>query len=138
IAAKALAHHRHRSTLGLSLVLLPWLLSSGLCKLDRGRRAGWQRPRIDLDHAVSQTRAIGGEPLGERRRRAAVGEPVLVAMPRAGHAAVDDAAFAERTVLMGAEVGQRADLLAVAEHGDALAVRRRHDARALVGDRGRR
>ena len=58
----------------------------------------------------SQPRAVGRKLLGERRRRAAVFEPILEAVPRAGHAAVDDAAFADRPVLMGAEIGQRADL----------------------------
>ena len=71
-------------------------------------------------------------------RRAAVGEAVLVAVPRAGHEAVEDAAFAERAVLVGAEIGQRADLVAVAKHRDALAVRRDDDAGAFVGDRFRR
>src|SRR5262245_37088349 len=66
------------------------------------RRAGRQRPRIDLDHAIGDSHPIGGELLGERRRRATVIEMILVAMPRAGDAAVDDAALADRTVLMRA------------------------------------
>src|SRR6266571_3487068 len=59
-------------------------------------------------------------------------------MPGTGDAAIDDAAFADRTILMGAEIGERADRGAVAKHGDALATRRGHDARALVGDGRRR
>ena len=106
--------------------------------VDRRLRARRQRVRIDLDQAVAQPHAVGREPLGEGRRRAAVLEPVLVAVPRAGDAAVDDAAFAERAVLVRAEVRQRADLVAVTEHRDALAVRRRDDARGLVRDRIRR
>src|SRR5712691_12954262 len=105
---------------------------------DRGWRPGRQRARVDLDDAVAQAHAVGDEHLGERRRGAAVLEPVLIAVPRAGDAAVDDAAFAERAVLVGAQVGQRADARAVAKDRDALAARRRHDARGLVGDRVRR
>jgi len=46
---------------------------------------------------------VGGQPLGERRR-AAIDEPVLIAMPGTGDAAVDDAAFADRAILMGARL----------------------------------
>src|ERR1700752_4556739 len=101
----------------------------------RSRRPRRQRRGIDLDHALTQPHPVGRELLGERGRRAAIGEAVLVAMPRARDEAVKDAAFAERAVLVGAEIGQRADLVAVAEHRDALAVRRDNDARPLVGDR---
>src|SRR5712671_4075677 len=76
---------------------------------------------------------IGRQPLGERWRRAAIGEPVLIAMPGTGDAAVDDAAFANRTILMGTKIAERPDLGTVAKHGDALATRCGHDARALVG-----
>ena len=59
-------------------------------------------------------------------------------MPRAGDAAVDDAALADRAVLMRAQVRQRADPRAVAKHRNAFAAGRRDDARRLVGDRERR
>src|SRR5262249_28854493 len=106
--------------------------------VDRGGGAGRQRARVDFEDAVAQPHRIGREHLGERRRRAAVLEPVLKAVPRAGDAAVDDAALAERPVLMGAQIGERADQRAVAEHGDALTARRGDDARGLVGDCVRR
>ena len=61
-------------------------------------------------HAALDPHAVGGELLGERRRRAAVREPVLIAVPRAGDAAVDDAALADRPVLVRAKIGERADL----------------------------
>src|SRR6185312_12833111 len=98
---------------------------------DRRRRAGRERPRVDLDDAALDAHAIGRELLGEGRRRAAVGQPVLIAVPGAGHAAVDDAAFADRPVLVGAQIAERADLNAAAEHRDALAARRRNDACAF-------
>src|SRR3954447_9200832 len=91
---------------------------------NRGPRPRRQRVWIDLDHAVAQSNPIGCELFGEGRRRAAVLEPVLVAVPRAGDEPVDDTAFAKRPVLMRAQVGQRADLVAVAEYRDAFAIGR--------------
>src|ERR1051325_2572001 len=105
---------------------------------DRSRRARRQRPWIDLDDPTIEPDAVGREAFGERRRRAAIAEPVLVAVPRAGDAAVDDAAFAERSVLVGAEIGQRADLVAVAEHCDPLAARGHDNAGRAVGNVARR
>src|ERR1700745_962384 len=103
----------------------------------RRRRTGRQRARVDLDHAMPNAHAVGDELLGERRRRAAVLEPVLVAVPRAGHAAVDDASLADRPILVGAKIGERPDLRAVAKDRNAFAVWRSDDAGALVWDRQR-
>src|ERR1041385_6149538 len=105
---------------------------------DGSRRAGRQRPWIDLHDSTIEPDAVGREAFGERLRRAAIAEPVLVAVPRAGDAAVDDAAFAERSVLVGAEIGQRADLVAVAEHRDPLAAGCCDDAGRTVGNVARR
>src|SRR5262245_36664280 len=58
----------------------------------------------------------------------------MVAVPRAGHTAVDDAPLADRPILVGAKIGKRPDLRAVAEDGNAFAVRRSDNARALVRD----
>src|SRR5262249_50891001 len=55
-----------------------------------------QWARVDLDHAMRNAHAVGDELLGERRRRAAVLQPVLVAVPRAGRAAVDVVEAAEQ------------------------------------------
>src|SRR5262249_14173797 len=55
----------------------------------RRRRTRRQRAWVDLDHAMRNAHAVGDELLGERRWRAAVLQPVLVAVPRAGHTAVD-------------------------------------------------
>src|SRR5262249_25102685 len=97
-----------------------------------------QRARVDLDHAARNAHAVGNELLGERRRRAAVLQPVLVAVPWAGHAAVDDASLAERPILVGAKIGECPDLRAVAEDCDAFAVWRSDNARTFVRDRERR
>src|SRR5262249_5168945 len=100
----------------------------------RRRRTRRQWARVDLDHAMRNAHPVGDELLGERWRRAAVLQPVLVAVPRASHAAVDDAPFADRPVLVGAKIGECPDLRAVAEDCDAFAIRRRDDAGTLVWD----
>src|SRR5215467_3731272 len=79
-----------------------------------------QRARVDFDHAMRNAHAVGDELFGERRRRAAVLQPVLVAVPGAGHAAVDDTPFADRPMLVGAKIRKRPDLRAVAEDCDAF------------------
>src|SRR5262252_6458148 len=86
--------------------------------LHRRRRTLRQWARVDLDHAMRNAHAVGDELLGERRWRAAVLQPVLVAVPRAGHAAVDYAPLPDRPVLVGAKVGECPDLRAVAEDCD--------------------
>src|SRR5215467_14990761 len=106
--------------------------------LHRRRRTLRQWARVDLDHAMRNAHAVGDELLGERRWRAAVLQPVLVAVPRAGHTAVDDAPLPDRPVLVGAKIGECPDLRAVAEDCDAFAIRRRDDAGALVRNRERR
>src|SRR5205807_855321 len=60
----------------------------------RRRRTRRQWARVDFDHAMRNAHPVGDELLGERWRRAAVLQPVLVAVPRASHAAVDDAPLA--------------------------------------------
>src|SRR5262249_1125398 len=100
----------------------------------RRRRTRRQRAGVDLDHAMRNAHAVGDELLGERRWRAAVLQPVLITMPRAGHAAVDDMPFADRPVLVGAKVGECPDLHAIADDRGAFAIRRRDDAGALVWD----
>ena len=99
---------------------------------------GGSGTRVDFDDAAVDPHAIGRELLGERRRRAAVRQPVLIAVPGAGDAAVDDAAFADRAVLVGAEIGQRADLRR--RRGRPRCARRRAARRSarLVGNRARR
>src|SRR5262249_48772152 len=102
----------------------------------RGRtRRQWAR--VDLDHAMGDAHAVSDELLGEGRRRATIRQSVLVAVPRAGHTAVDDASLADRPILVGAKIGERPDLRAVAEDRNAFAVRRSDNARPLVRNRQR-
>jgi hypothetical protein len=84
---------------------------------------------------MRKAHAVGDELLGKRRRRAAVLQPVLVAVPRAGHTAVDDTSLADLPILVGAKIRERPDLRAVAEDCDAFATSRRDDTGALVWDR---
>ena len=93
-----------------------------------------QRPRVHLDHTSIDPHTMRRELLGERRRGAAVLQSILEAVPGAGHEAVDDAAFADRAALVGAQIGERADLAAVAKYGDALAAAAGDDTGALVRD----
>src|SRR6266478_5017693 len=113
-------------------------LRSGSLMPYRRRRTRRQRTRVDLDHAMRNAHAVGDELLGGRRWRAAVLQPVLVAVPRAGHTAVDDASLADRPILVRAKIGERPDLRAVAEDCDVFAISRRDDACTLVWDRERR
>src|SRR6185503_4721212 len=78
------------------------------------------RVRVDQNTARRYADVEGGHFLGERRRRGAGIRPVLVAVPRADDTAVDDAPFAQRTVLMLTNVRDRRDASVVAEHGHAL------------------
>src|SRR6516165_9544188 len=103
----------------------------------RRRRTRRERARVDLDDAVRNAHAVSGDLLGERRRRAAIRQSVLVTVPWAGHIAVDDAPLADRPILMGAKIGERPDLRPLAEDRNALAVGRRDDTCALVWNRER-
>src|SRR5690349_8932075 len=65
-----------------------------------------------------------------RRRRAGVGQ-VLIAVPGASDASVNDLSFAERPVLVLAHIRHRRDISVVLEPGDPLASAR-HNAGALL------
>src|SRR5258707_12216785 len=101
----------------------------------RRRRTRRQWARVDLDHAMGDAHAVSDELLGEGRRRATIRQPVLIAVPRAGHTAVDDAPLPDRPILVGAKIGKRPDLRAVAENCNAFAVLRSDNARTFVRDR---
>src|SRR5262245_34738083 len=78
------------------------------------------RTWIDVHDALRDPQAERRDLLRERRRRdPGVGE-VLVAVPGAGHAAVEHATLAERPALMPAHARQRGELPVPAEDGDAL------------------
>src|SRR4051812_30120606 len=99
---------------------------------DRCRRPGCKRARIDFHHSTVQPDAISRQLFREGRRRAAVGQPVLITVPRTSDAAVDDPPLAKRTLLVRAQVRQCANLPAVTKDGDALAMWGGDDARGLV------
>jgi site-specific DNA recombinase len=103
----------------------------------RGQRPGRERAWVNLDHAMRNAYSVSAELLGEGRRRATIRQSVLIAVPRAGHTAVDDAPLADWPILVGAKIGERPDLRAIAEDRNAFAVRRSDNARPLVRDRQR-
>jgi len=103
----------------------------------RRRRTRRQWARVNLDNAVGDAHAVSDELLGEGRRRATIHQTVLIAVPRAGHTAVDDAPLPDRPILVGAKIGKRPDLRAIAENCNAFAVRRSNNARTFVRDRQR-
>src|SRR3954465_8589271 len=113
-AAEEQNFHGRALTRAVGPASAPALQSSG--NSNACRRPRRQRDRIDLDDAGAQPHAMGRKLFCERRRRASVGEAVLVAVPGAGDEAVDDAALTERPVLVRAEIGQRTDLIAVAKN----------------------
>src|SRR5580704_11560611 len=102
--------------------------------IDRGRSPRRQRARIHFYDTAIDPHAVSSEFFGEWRRCATVLEPILIAVPGTRHASVDDMAFSDRAVLMGAKIGERADLLAVAKDGDAFTTGSGNDACALVRD----
>ena len=67
-------------------------------------------------------------------RSLAVLGPELETMPRAGDTSVDDAAFAEWSVLMRADIGDGRNPVTISENGDPFAVKG-DDARLMVGNR---
>src|ERR1051326_6800554 len=91
------------------------------------------RLRVYQHAAGLDFEVVRGDHVVEGRRRAARLGPVLVAMPRAGDAPVDNPPLAERAVLVAADVGDAAQLVPVAEYRDPLAPHDR-DARAALGD----
>src|ERR1041385_5759529 len=90
------------------------------------------RLRVYQHAAGLDFEVVRGDHVVEGRRRAARLGPVLVAMPRAGDAPVDNPPLAERAVLVAADVGDAAQLVPVAEYRDPLAPHDR-DARAALG-----
>src|SRR5689334_21385622 len=84
----------------------------------RSRR---QRSWVQQDSALDNPQSVCRQLVGERRRRAAVGRTVLVAVPRAGNAAVNDPALADGAALVRADVADGRERLAVPKHGDTFA-----------------
>src|SRR5262249_29569468 len=72
--------------------------------------------------------------LHKRRRRAPILRPVLITVPRAGHATVNDPSFAKRPALIRTHIGDGRDLIMKAKHGDTLALLWAYDAGAILRD----
>ena len=72
---------------------------------------------------------------GERSRRRASIRLVLVAMPRTGHATVNDAAFAQGSVLMLTDIRDSGNFSVVAKHSDAFS-RKRNNGRGIFRNTG--
>ena len=93
---------------------------------------------VYLDVTVIDPHPVSHEFFGEWGRCTTVLQPVLIAMPGAGHTPVYDATFSDWTVLVGAKIDERPDLLAIAKNSDAFSVGSGDDARALIRDGARR
>ena len=93
----------------------------------------WVGPWMHKDSSFNNLDPKSGNLFLEGRR----GRPrlwlILVAMPRAGDATIDNAPFPEWAILMLANIRDRGDLAIVAEDRDALAGER-YDGRAFLGD----
>src|SRR5713101_1904653 len=82
------------------------------------------RARMNQHFAADQLGLICRDLVRERRRRGSRVRRVLIAMPGACHAPVDDTAFSKRTVLMAANIGNCRDLAVVAKDGDPFGSQR--------------
>src|SRR3954452_9501953 len=83
--------------------------------------AGWQRRRMEKDLVSDHPRAECRNLFGKWRWSGAGVGQVLITMPRARNAAVDNLALAERAVLVAANVRHGGNLPVVFEDGDTLA-----------------
>ena len=81
---------------------------------------------IDEYGAIDNLRTESCDLFGKGRRRCSGLRPVLIAVPGTGHAAIDDSAFSERSILVLANVGDGRDLAIVAKDRHALAGQRKN------------
>src|SRR5690349_10994894 len=99
--------------------------------------SGRQRRRVYIYLFAYHQRPEGRDLLREWRRRRAGFGVVLVSMPGAGNASVDDLALAQRSVLVLADVRNGGNPAVVLEDGDPLAPTGKHG-RAFLRNGGRR
>ena len=95
--------------------------------------SGWVRARVHKDRSSDDLDPESRGLFFEWRRSRSGLRLILVAVPRAGNAAIDDAPLPERSVLMLANIGDRRDLAIVAKDRNAL-TRERYDSRAFLDD----
>lgn len=101
------------------------------CRSLRGSRL---RRSAHLHGGALDAHFVPGELLGEGRRACASFGKILIAVPRAGDAAVDDCAFADGAALVRAHVGDGVELAFMLENGDAFAIARAYDLRAVFDE----
>src|SRR5207245_11741344 len=87
--------------------------------LDEGTRR--IRFRVDPHPSVDDLRLERRDFLRKWRWRSSCLRQVLIAMPRASHASIDNLALPQWTVLVAAYVRNRRDLAVKLEYGDAFA-----------------
>jgi len=90
------------------------------------------RTWIDENAVSQQLKAVGGHPFRERRRRGSGLGPVFVTMPGADDAAIENPTFAQWTILVLADVGDRRELVVVAKDGDPFFTQG-DDSRSIFG-----
>src|SRR5216684_9326958 len=83
--------------------------------------AGWLRLGIDPNAPIHGLRLECRNLLRKRRRRTSRFRQILITVPGASHASVDDLAFSQRTILVAAHIRNRGDLSVKFEDGDTLA-----------------
>ena len=89
-------------------------------RVDAGAR--WVRARVDQESAPLEAEAIGGDAFGKGWRGAAVLQAILVAVPWASDAAGHDPSFAERPILVRAEIAHRGERPLVPEDCHRLGI----------------
>src|SRR5258708_9375596 len=95
--------------------------------------SGWVRLRMNEHRSLNDFDAEGGYLLLERGRSSPRFRFILITVPRAGNAPVYDATFAQRSILILANVRNSGDLAVVAKYGYALPIET-NDGRALFGN----
>src|SRR6266576_1838701 len=112
----------------------PMVLSEGIRRRTRSsprssiRNPGWLhasagclRLGIDPNAPIHDLRLECRNLLRKRRRRTSRFRQILITVPGASHASVDDLAFSQRTILVAAHIRNRGDLPVKFEDGDTLA-----------------
>src|SRR5439155_23037632 len=82
---------------------------------------GCLRLGIDPNAPIHDLRLECRNLLRKRRRRTSRFRQILITVPGASHASVDDLAFSQRTILVAAHIRNRRDLSVKFEDGDTLA-----------------
>src|SRR5262249_28377556 len=90
------------------------------CTNRRRRRARWKRINIDEHSAILDAQRIRRQLFRKRRRRTTVFGAILISVPGACDAAVNDASLAKWSRLVCANIADGRELIAEAEDRDDL------------------